>query len=113
MVESIGRLIAGGWGDKVFIGFLIRLLDDVTAERCYQYIQDNMQLLHWASDKDWTRYQRIAKSANIGDVTKEEVISELRKYRPDIVRVIIMNQPESLDWLDNQIAEMKEKLGLE
>ena len=113
MVESIGRILAGGWGESVFIGFLISLLDDVTPERCYQYIQENTPLLHWASDKDWTRYRRIAKSANIGDLTKERVISELRKQRPDIARVIILNRPESLIWLDNQITEMKKKLGLE
>lgn len=108
----LGKIIVGGWGDKAFIGIFSSLLDGVTPHRCYEYIQDNTPLLHWASDSDWKRYKRWAKQANIGDISREKVISELEKHRPDIIRVIALNQPESLTWLDNQIAEMKKKLGL-
>lgn len=112
-LESIGKIIVGGWGDQAFLGILISLLDGVTPHRCYQYIQENTLLLHWAEDKDWSRYKSWAKQANIGDITRERIIAELEKHRPDILRVIALNQPESLTWLDNQIAEMKRKLGLE
>lgn len=112
-LESIGRFLAGGWGDRVAIGVFMRLWDNVTPARAYEYISQDLKLGYWVSDSDWKKYRRIAKSANIGDITRERVIAELEKHRPDILRVIIINQPESLDWLDRQVVELKEKLGLE
>lgn len=108
-LESIGKVIASGFGDRVFIGVFLGLLDNVTPERCYQYIRENMQLLHWASEKDWQRYKKLAKPANIGDLTTERIVSELRKHKPELLGVII-NHPQGLKWLDNQIAEMKKKM---
>lgn len=112
-LERIGKFVTAAWGDRVAIGIFMRLWDDVTPTRAYEYISQDLKLGYWASDSDWEKYRRMAKSANIDDITRERVIAELEKQRPDILRVIIMNQPESLTWLDKQIAEMKEKLGLE
>ena len=111
-LESVGRIIAGGWGDRVLIGILMGFLDGITPARAYEYIRDNLRLGYWISDNDWGKYRRMAKGANVADINREKIISELRKHSPDILRVIIMNQPESLTWLDNQIAEIKKKLGV-
>lgn len=112
-LESVGKFLAGGWGDRVAIGIFMRLWDDVTPDRAYEYIRDNLKLGYWASDSDWSKYRRMAQAAKIGDLTRDRIIKELEKHRPDIVRVIVLNQPESLTWLDNQIAELKKKLELE
>lgn len=108
--ETIGRVIAAGFGDRVLIGILTGSLDGVTPARVYEYIKDDLQLGYWASDSDWRKFRRVAKGANIGDVTSEDVIRELKKANPDILGVIL-NHPEGRSWLDRQIAEMKKKLG--
>jgi len=112
MVERFGRFITSGWGDRGLVGLLMAVLENVNDERCYEYITKNMNLLHWASDKDWMRYRKLAKAANIGDIDRARVISELKKSRCDLLGVII-STPGGLTWLDKQIAEMKKKLGLE
>ena len=72
--EAIGKVLAAGFGDRVLSGIIAGALDAVTPQRCYEYIKDNIEVLHWASDSDWQKFRRMAKGANIGDVTSEEVI---------------------------------------
>lgn len=110
--ESIGRILAGGFGDRVAVGAFLELLEGVTPGRIYEYIKDGLELGYWLSDSDWNRFQRMAKSANIGGLTTNDIIIALRDNRPDLLGVIL-NHPEGRKWLDTQIAKMKGKLGLQ
>lgn len=111
-LETIGKILASGFGDRVAIGILLGFLDNVSPLRAYEYIQTNLKLGYWVSDEDWQKYKKLAKQANIDEVTKDRIIAELREHRPDILSVIL-NTPKGLEWLDNQISEMKRKLALE
>lgn len=111
-LESIGHILTGGWGDRVAVGILMGLLEGVTPYRLYEYIKDDIEPGYWLSDSDWRKFRRMAEGANIGNITSEDVIIALRDNRPDLLGVLL-NHPEGRQWLDNQIAKMKEKLGLQ
>ena len=110
-METLGKILAMGFGDKVLVGVITGLLKGVTPERCYQYIKDNIQLGYWVSDGEWERFRRMARSANIGDITTKDIIKDLRKHRPDVLG-IILNHPDGEKWLDNQLIDLKKKLGI-
>lgn len=110
-LETIGKIVAMGFGDRVLAGILIGFLDGVTPARAYEYIRDDLNLGYWVSDADWQRFQRMAKSANVGDITTEYIIKELKKHRLDILGVII-NHPNGRSWLDKQVSELKNKLEI-
>ena len=110
-LEMIGKILSFGFGDKVLKGVILGLLNGVTPTRAYEYIETNKQLGYWASDNDWRKFKRMAKGANAGDITSEDIIKELRKSRPEILGIII-NHPKGRGWLDEQIAEIKRKLEL-
>ncbi|MBA7499313.1 hypothetical protein ES705_29790 [subsurface metagenome] len=111
-LEAFGQIMAIGFGDKVLSGIIVGILDNVTPDRCCEYIDNNTELGHWASDKQWDRFRQMAKSANVKDVAKGDIINDLRKHRPDILGVII-NHPKGHEWLQAQLDMMKKKLGLE
>ena len=111
-LEAIGKILAGGFGEGIAAGVFIGFLDGVTPERVYEYIRDNLELGYWVSEKDWQKAKRLVKQANIGDITREKIVSELRKHRADILGVIL-NDPKGMDWLDKQVSQMKQKLGIE
>lgn len=111
-LESIGQIFAGGFGDRVAVGFLVGLLEGVTPARVYEYIKDDIEPGYWLSDNDWRKFRRMAKGANIGNITSEDVIIALRDNCPDLLGVLL-NHPEGRQWLDKQIVKMKERLGLE
>lgn len=111
-LETIGKMLGMGFGDRVLIGALMRALDNVTPERMYEYIRDNIPPFHWALDDDWQKFRKLAKQANAGQITKEQVISALRKYHPGLLGVIL-NTPSGENWLDTQLTEIKRKLGVE
>lgn len=108
-LDSIGKILAVGFGDKVLIGILLGILQDVTPYRCYEYIKNNMELFHWASESDLNQYRAIARHTKVGDITTERVIEELRKYRADLLGVIL-NTPGGKDWIDGQILNLRSKL---
>ena len=107
----MGKIIAAGFGDRVAIGLFMALWDNVTPARVYEYIRDALKLGYKISDSDWKMYSKMAKSANIGDITTERVIGELRDRLPDLLGVIL-NHPGGMDWLDGQVAAIKERLGI-
>lgn len=110
-LESIGKVLAAGFGDRVAVGVFMALWDNVTPARAYEYIRDDLKLGYWVSDNDWKKYGRMARSAKIGDIiTTERAIKELRDRRPDLLGVIL-NHPDGRKWLDRQVIEMKRKLG--
>ena len=111
-LESIGKLLSAGFGDRVAVGVFMGFLQGVTPGRACEYIRDDIELGYWLSEESWQKYGRLAKSAEIQNVTTEDIIVELRKRRPDLLGVIL-NDLKGRPWLDNQIANMKRKLGLE
>ena len=111
-LESIGKILVAGFGDRVLIGVLMGFLDSIMPSRLYEYIRDELKLGYWVPESDWDKYKKLAKQANIADLDTEMVISELRKWRPDLLSVII-NHPQGLSWLDTQVIEMKKRLELE
>ena len=78
-LDGIGKILSAGFGNRVLIGILVGLLDNATPARAYEYIRDDLKLGYWLSDDDWKKYSRMAKSANVGDITTEDIIKELRK----------------------------------
>lgn len=113
---AIGRVLTGAFGDRIVIGIIMGFWNGITPERAYEYIRDDIKLGYWITEENWQKYRRMAKQAkvqaHIGEITRDRIVIELRKHRPDLLGVII-NHPEGLNWLDKQLVEMKEKLGLE
>ena len=109
-IESVGKVLLGGFGDRGAIGFLMGVLDSVSPGRCYEYIRDDMELLHWAKEADLAKYQKLAKRARIQDITRERINAALLKYHPELWQVI-HDTPGGPAWFDRQIEQMKEKLG--
>lgn len=110
-LETIGKILTAGFGDRVLIGIFMGFLDGVTPARAYEYIKDNIQLGHWVTDSDWNKYNKLVKQANISDITSDDLIKGMRKFHPDILGVII-NTPGGNEWLDRQVVEIKKRLGL-
>lgn len=111
-LESIGKIMAGGFGDRVMIGIIMGLLDGVSPTRCYEYIRDGTELGYWISENSWQKYRGLAKQANVADVTKDRIIDELRKHRLDLLGVIL-NDPGGDAWLDKQVVHLMHKLELD
>jgi len=101
-----------GFGDKVLTGLIVGILENVTPDRCCKYIDGNMELCHWMSDNEWERFRRMAKGANVKDITSEDIINDLRKHRSDILGVIV-NHPKGREWLQAQLDMMRKKLDIE
>jgi len=111
-LQAIGKIIAMGYGNRVLAGLLVGFLNGITPGRAYEYIRDDLNLGYWVPEKDWERFRRMAGATNIGDITSEDIINQLRKSRPDILGVII-NHPQGRRWLDKQVVELKKKLGIQ
>jgi len=109
-LESIGRVLLGGWGDKMVVGFLREIFDRITPGQIISYIQEDKSLFYWAKEKHWAAFRRRVKEVNFNEITRERVLDELGKRRLDLAGAII-NQPKGPKWLDNQIAEVKKRLS--
>ena len=110
-LEKFGGMLAGVFGDKVFIGLMIELLADTTPGQAYDCIIHNKCLYNEVGDTDWQKYGNIAKNANISKVTTEALVKNMRKYRRDLLG-IIENTPGGMEWLDSQLVGIKSKLGI-
>lgn len=108
-IEALGKIAASGWGDKVLVGALRYWFDRFTPEKLYLYIRDDKAIYGWISEKQWQGFRRMASGAKVLEIDNEQLIEELRKYRPDLLGVII-NHPNGQQWFDNQIAEVRKKL---
>jgi len=114
-IEKVGKVLLGGFGDRGAIGFLMGILDSVSPPRCYEYIRDDLALLHWAKEEDLAKYKRWARRAHIdlskmGPVTTEDVMASLLKYHPQLWQVI-HDTPGGTAWFDRQIEKLKLKLA--
>ena len=109
-LESIGKVVLGGFGDRIVVGALLGILDKITPEEIYAYIEQDKFLFHWATERQWAAFRKTAKRVNLDEITRERVIAELEKRRLDLLGTII-NRPNGLKWLDAQITELKKRLS--
>lgn len=110
-LEGFGQILAFGFGNRTLLGALTTLFDDVTPYQCYEYIRDNKGLFDFVSDDAWQEYRELASSANLEIIEEEKLNAVLRKFRPDLLQIII-NDPKGQEWIQQQIADLNRKLGL-
>jgi len=113
-LETVGKVVVSGGGDRILVGVLMGLLDRVSPLRCYEYIRDDLELLHWLKDEDLAKYNRRARKAHIDlskicDVGKDRIMTALEKFHPELWKVI-HGTPGGTEWFDRQIVLMREKL---
>ncbi len=108
-LESIGKVILGGFGDRIVVGFLLGIFEKITPDQIYAYIKEDKFLFHWATENQWDAFRKRAKQVNFDAITIERVIAELEKRRLDLLGVIL-NHPNGMLWLQRQVDEVKQKL---
>jgi hypothetical protein len=111
MLDGLSSTLIGAFGDKVIIGVLVRLLDDITPGIAYKAVSNNTPLFINVSNQDWDRWKIKAQKFRIKDFSVDRVVSEITKYRPDLIGIII-NTNGGIEWLNDQIVFAKDKLGI-
>lgn len=99
-----------GVGDKAVIGFLFGLIRHVTPDEMADYIRSGRPLFPNIDEDEWAPYRPLAQKMKI-DLTRERVVDEFRDRRLDLLAIII-NYPNGLDWLGEQIATVKAALQI-
>jgi len=110
-IFKAGRILRGGWGEKIAIGILIGYLEPITPQQVYEYISSQKDLFDNLPDEEWAHYRELAENASLSNIDTARVESELNKRRNDLFQ-IITNTPGGLEWLDKQTTRLREKLGL-
>ena len=110
-IAKAGRILRGGWGEKIAIGILIGYLEPITPQLVYEYITAKKDLFDNLSEEEWEHYKKLAEGASLSNIDTARVRVELNKRRNDLFQ-IITNSPGGLEWLDNQVERLREKLGL-
>jgi hypothetical protein len=108
-IRTLPKIAVGGWGDKVFLGALASYLKSLKIQRCLEYIHNNQDLLYFMTEEEWATLRKVAKASGIHDI-EGEFMTQLQKLRPDIMDIII-NEPGGKEWLADQIAKLKARLG--
>jgi len=111
LIDKLSGILGGAFGSDVAVGFLMGFISDITPSKCYQFIRDGNTLFPNVSDSEWREFSNMAKKANLGDITLDRIICEFRKYRPDLLSVVI-NHPRGEEWLGEQFNILKSKLQL-
>lgn len=94
------------------VGFLIGLLRDVTPDQCRDYINNNIPLFMNVSEDDWASVRELAQKINTDTLLKRDVIAKAFARRRSDLLGVILNHPNGLTWLDQQIAQARMELGL-
>jgi len=110
-LAKAGRILRGGWGEKIAIGILIGHLESVTPQQVYEYISSQKDLFDNISEEEWVHYRKMVEGMSISNIDTTRVTAELKKRRLDLLQMIT-NTPGGLDWLDSQVNRLREKLGL-
>ena len=110
-LAKAGRILRGGWGEKIAIGILIGHLESVTPQQVYEYISSQKDLFDNISEEEWVHYRKMVEGMSISNIDTTRVTAELKKRRLDLLQMIT-NTPGGLDWLDLQVKQLREKLGL-
>lgn len=104
-------IMRSGWGEKIAIGALIGFLDIVTPQMAYEYICAHTDLFGHVSEEDWAKYREMTEGTFLSGFDTERVKLELKKQRLDLFSIITYT-PGGLEWLDDQVNQLREKLGL-
>ena len=109
-LEKFGNIFVYGFGDKILEGFIPEYLSKIPIDDCLDYVDNNKDLLANVREKHWITLRKMAKNTKI-KISTDEIIKHLQKNRPDLLSVII-NHPEGMNWLNTQVANCREKLGI-
>lgn len=110
-LAKVGRIVRGGWGEKIAIGVLLHHLETITPQQAYEYISSKRNLFENLSEEEWEHYKDQAQGAALSRIDTARVLLELKKRRLDLLQ-IITNTPGGFEWIDNQVRRLREKLGL-
>jgi hypothetical protein len=114
-LEKWGGVLVGAVGDKILVGIILGLLNDVTPGDIYKCITQNLTIAE-VCEEDWEKYRGFAKKAHVQqmdfDAVVEKLKRQLQKRRPDLYG-LVDNMPDNQGWtwLESQIKGIKEKLG--
>jgi len=108
--EKVGKFLIAGFGDRVAVGVIFGLIEELTPMQCYNYINENTDLVARVSEDDWVEARKISKDIDLDEITVQRVIDELRKNRLDLLG-IILNTPGGVEWVIAQLDKAKDKLG--
>jgi hypothetical protein len=111
-LERIGGFLSGAFGPRFAIGALIGLMKDITPFQCYEFIRDNKGLFPDLTEDDWGKVREFMQKAHLENIDIEQVRKQFKRRRPDLLQVIV-NQPKGEEWLENQVALLKVKLGIQ
>jgi len=109
-LETLGNVLVYGFGDEVLEGFIPAYFEKISQDDCLDYIENDKDLLANVPDKYWGKLRRLVRLSDI-EITAEEVIRHLRKNRPDVLSIII-NHAKGRAWLNKQVDNCRQKLGL-
>ncbi len=110
-LDAIGKIASGAYGDRVFMGFLVKYLHIETDVKLYESIRDNRQPLDRVTEAEWEMWRKVSKKVKPEYITTEHILKELQKRRVDLL-MILENQPKGREWLDCQMKLVRHKLGL-
>ncbi len=110
-LEKVSGVMVAAFGDRVLVGILIRLLDDVKPMQAYDYIINGRSLFESVPKSDWIHWKELRDKFKIKEIPIERVHKEILKRRPDIMGIIV-NTPGGEDWFQAQVAFAKEKLSV-
>jgi len=108
-IETLGKMLAFGFGPDVLKGFIPAYLKKIPLESCIEYINGDKDLLGNVSEEDWIVLRKVAAAAKL-DITLESIMFELETSRPDLW-AIITSTPGGKDWLGRQIQKCRERLS--
>ena len=113
-LEKWGRVGLVAFGPKLLVGFLLEMFSDTTPGQVYECIISKRSISQ-ISDTEWNKYSGFAKNAHLENFDWDKFLQNLKKTfqrrRPDIYS-ILDNTPGGWDWLNEQIALIKQKLGV-
>lgn len=97
--KAVGDVVLSGWGDDIAEGYIIGLLNEVTPELLYSYIEEN-------KDLDVGSIDGKIPAQIINKLDETWVMGKLRKHRPDLASLLV-NYPNGLPWVKRQIDRVK------
>ena len=106
MARRAERILLGGWGQELALGALTSLLDDISPQEAYRYIEDGRDMV----PEDLSQYKRLAARVDILKILQvKKVLDTISSQRPDLAS-IILNHPGGMAWLERQVRLARERL---